>query len=119
MEWRVVTDEELGAAVTAVVEEAGHDYRYPVRDRDRGKCYYVWEGKPDCFAGRVLHFLGVSVEELAQHEETPVSEVVDDIAVDLTIGGANALEMAQGQSDQHRPWGMAAHTFRVAMGWAS
>lgn len=51
-----------------VVEDAGPGYHYPHRGTGTDACRYVYEGKPDCIGGRVLHRMGVSLDVLSLFE---------------------------------------------------
>jgi hypothetical protein len=89
-----------------VVAEAGEDYVYPP-DRpenttnDSSTCWYVWDGQPDCIAGRALFQLGVPIEVLSQYEGEPANTIPSDLDEDAI----NALDTAQVYSDMHSPWG--------------
>jgi hypothetical protein len=54
-----------------IVKEVGRDYVYP--RNERGMCFYVYRGLPDCLIGRVLNRMGMLVSELSQFEGTGAS----------------------------------------------
>jgi hypothetical protein len=99
-----------------VVEEAGPHYRYPHRGMGLSACKYVWEGKPDCIAGRVLHLMGISLDILAQFEgkwcvymradnrefPTVADHALPDIPILLTT--LRVLTQAQQRQDLGEPW---------------
>jgi hypothetical protein len=78
--------------LTAIVEEVGENFIYPRRHPSLdsnyslysllsdGVCVYVWQGKPDCIIGRLLHRLGVSLEELSACEGENASAACSRLA---------------------------------------
>lgn len=90
-----------------VVNELGSDFVYPDRPALESNldvdCYYVWKGKPDCIAARVLHKLGVSVDTLAEHEGGPCQNIPSP----LSVPALTVLGTAQQSQDERYPYGEA------------
>jgi hypothetical protein len=65
----------------AVVDEVGEDFIYRARtSNDRtmlsgNSCLYVYEGKPDCIVGKILHRMGVPLDVLSSHEGSPATQL--------------------------------------------
>lgn len=119
---RVISDLELATAVAAVVQEAGYDYVYERKRSDYGSspaCLYVWNGKPDCFVGRVLHRLGLPLEELATFESLAAYAVCERVVPGTTQAQREALTWAQNASDQGAAWGYVQQVFEQKMGLVS
>jgi hypothetical protein len=62
-----------------VVDEVGDDFIYrPHKSyllEGQYSCLYVYEGRPDCLVGKILHRMGIPLEILSQHEGMPASSV--------------------------------------------
>ncbi len=103
------------ATLQAVVDEAGHDYRYTMRMggmNNGGKaCFYVHEGEPDCIVGRVLHRLGVPLDVLRANDlagNLSVSAGAFSLEGSPVQPGREALTIlatAQRLQDQGNTWG--------------
>ena len=87
LEHRVVTLEDLRAAVLAEVAIEGEEYVYDmptirIEDDDevheRTDCVYVYDGKGSCLLGRAMIRLGVSAERLSREEEWGTSPFTFD-----------------------------------------
>lgn len=99
-----------------VVAEKGEDYVYrPPNGRD--ECVYVHNGECSCLVARVLHKLGVSIEDLARldtaSEGGGAVAVWQAIEVGLIPGltftpeAREALMSAQFAQDGFKTWGEA------------
>lgn len=102
-------------ALKQVVAEAGEEWTYVRRPNKVGMgtgCVYVFNGEPDCIAGRVLHKLGVSVEDLSIWEgkvcaQMSQAEIYKFPAVPFSDSTLNVLNTAQDASDSGYTWGHA------------
>lgn len=104
-------------ALKQVVAEAGDEWTYVRRPNKTGigtGCFYVFNGEPDCIAGRVLHKLGVSVEDLSLWEGKVCGQMAHYFAEQLDIPvipfsdpTLSILNTAQDTSDSGHTWGYA------------
>jgi hypothetical protein len=107
-----------------IVAEYGADYVYQRRqlngpDPFAPVCVYVWNGEPDCIAGKVLARMGVSIEKLASYEGSSVS-VVAPVVSNLGDAATNVLRVAQVVQDKGGTWGEAlAEAKTVARVWGA
>ena len=58
-----VTMEKVFEIADALVVEKGAGYKYDFPAGGR-QCFNVWEGKPSCIVGTIMHRLGVPVETM-------------------------------------------------------
>lgn len=112
--------------LSEVVAEAGDEFVYTMRvvnpDADAdfvavAQCVYVYGGEPDCLGAKVLHRLGMSLEDLARWEGRLVAEMSPDAALPAYLRempeapiGKHALFVlgeAQEKQDAGRNWGDA------------
>ncbi len=105
------------ATLQAVVDEAGHDFRYDMRpDTFAGMgtaCFYVnpETNEPDCIVGRVLYRLGVPLDVLRTNDlaGNPTCTVgrfsLEGSPVQLDDRILGLLRAAQQTQDRHAPWG--------------
>lgn len=114
------TVNDIARLLNEVVEEVGEDYIYPSSHRKNkgeenphGTCQYVYEGKADCIAARVLHKYGVPVEVLGSYEGSSAHFVMLSIWEDTSDEAAWGLTEAQVQQDHDAAWGKA-RDFAVA-----
>lgn len=94
-----------------VVEEAGEDYIYKPKfsgsyQDEAGyshvsppSCVYVWDGKPDCIAARVLHKLGMSLERLRCFESSTCAQMIGQVGVPIHEAALIVLGIAQHVQD--------------------
>lgn len=119
--------EMVGPAVTLTFEETvallrraqgakGKDYVYerqPIVDSEgmaTSGCVYFTEDGPSCKVGHILHYKGVTFEDMeamGQNCTTNVSELVAEkrLVVDLRTEGL--LTLVQEKQDEGMPWGRA------------
>lgn len=100
------TEQDI-AFIRAVRELVNADpgYRYPSRD---GQCYYIWNGCGDCLIGQALVQVGVSVEELATHDETAEKSAEGALTVLGSLGYSGEVchwgDRLQGLQDNDSTW---------------
>jgi len=112
-------------ALKQVVAEAGDDYVYTKKVTglsDYPGCVYVFNGEPDCLAGRVLAKLGVSTETLRNWEGKmcysmtasatahPLLDLGDNFYLEPLSFFRETMEIlgrAQGAQDSGNSWGIA------------
>jgi hypothetical protein len=113
-------------ALKQVVAEAGPDYVYQRKvvdgfNANQPACVYVFQGEPDCLAGRVLARMGVSTETLAIWEGkrcTQMSPVISTppglgvLPIHLSYPTLNVLSVAQDAQDAGKTWANALGTAR-------
>jgi len=81
-----VTYEAVLSALTEVVAAEVPEYSYEPKEGEEGtRCFYVWEGQPDCGVGRALHKLGVPLEALSEHEGVGAQSLLDHLELDEVI----------------------------------
>lgn len=100
-----------------VVAEKGEDYVYEASYTASYQCVYVLHGECSCLVARVLHKLGVSIEDLARLDTSSEGggavAVWQAIEVDLIPGltftpeAREALMSAQFAQDGFKTWGEA------------
>ena len=91
---------------------ADADFVYPAKyDPDHGmSCFYVRNGEPSCFVGKLLYNLGVTVEELECLEGNPAAALLvrlDDkgiITVDDDHRISEFLSVIQRRQDDGWTW---------------
>ena len=107
---RITTTAAL-KALRDIATEQGLDFTYERREiegREGTWCVYVYDGHPDCLAGRALWRLGVTVEQLDRFNlGYPVHWLANELALDATEEALDALSRAQTGSDQGVEWGRA------------
>ena len=102
----------------ALVAEAGEDFIYSKRgagDGYSGRCFYVFEGKPDCIVGKYLAKVGVSLDELKKADGRGFGEPADALLDRLEFNDVITIEPkaiallqeAQYHQDQGNTWGCA------------
>jgi hypothetical protein len=110
-----VTDEQVTEVIRAIVAEFGEDYVYPRFEGDG--CWYVWDGKPSCLIGRVLHRLGADIEALKSCDDLGgfQEEILVMVDIDMSDLTLTALRYAQSQQDQRHSWGEALRVYLRAI----
>ena len=58
------------------IAEKGADYVYPRDRRPHSSCLYVYNDKPDCLVGVILHKAGVPIEALRQCQSQKDSSAI-------------------------------------------
>lgn len=102
------TDEQVFATLREVVaERPEHVYEKPEGWGPDGaiQCFYVHPDGPGCLVGQVMHRLGVSLEEMSQHEGS--GPYVFQRAGHISHFAADVLETAQSSQDEGDTWGDA------------
>lgn len=114
-----VSKSDVATGLKAIVAEYGEDFVYQQRDTHFGShCVYVWQGEPDCIVGKLLHRLGVPVEQLARGDGEvghPVGllagslvEHLEELGViSAECGVSEILDRAQSRQDSGRTWGQS------------
>lgn len=92
----------------------GEDFIYQRHVGAAAECAYVHEGNPDCIVGKLLHSLGVSIEQLAEFDELRNSSAGEVLDILIQQGVITADEKAhallrfvQSYQDSQEPWGKA------------
>lgn len=94
-----------------VVAEEGSDYIYvpkPTQQYPMGACVYVYNGKPDCLAGRVLARMGVPLWVLESYEGSTINQMIVESSsrpINLTNETIHVLRQAQRAQDRGETWG--------------
>lgn len=110
---QVITDMDVVAAMADIVAEVGPDFRYETRRNEVTKlqtCFYVYQGKPDCLVGRILHKLGMSLEALQEWEFIGADVMLDSTTPsesgvpETTRNAKRLLVRAQFDSDAGTSW---------------
>lgn len=107
------TYEDLLPHFRAIVAEEGEDFIYPMRTTEHGVigCYYSWDGAPDCGVGRVLHRIGLSVDDLRTMDDMGeelgmlYSWLEQGHQIAFTAGAQTLMEWFQSWQDEGVPWG--------------
>lgn len=108
-----ITTEQVTEAIEQVVAEFGEGYTYPKEHKAaNGACQYVYDGKPDCIAGQVLHRLGVPIEQLMLWEDLACDGTVVCEAFIGDPGALLFLQAAQKVQDQGQTWGQALSEYQ-------
>lgn len=106
----ITLDKAIELAKAEIAKE-GEDFVYEWRTQENGttSCMYVYDGKPDCLVGRILHSLGVSLHELSKHEGSSSYEVMENLDADgvlsPTFDAIEFLRILQAHQDQDESWG--------------
>jgi hypothetical protein len=103
------------AVINTVVAEAGEDFKYGKKPTDASPlniCMYVWEGKADCLAARVLALLGMPLDDMAKYEGNGCDQMVhgptsgsDRPQAPVGLYGLATLRAAQNYQDRGVAWG--------------
>lgn len=117
----VIGYEEVLRGLNEAVKAKGYDYVYP-RD-ERGLCYNVFEGKPDCIVGWVLIWLGVPIEWFGP--DNRANDPIDDVCMDLrmeevvefTQEARVLMKHAQREQDGGATWGAAVTRAHLGEDW--
>jgi hypothetical protein len=95
---------------TAIIEEVGEDFVYV--PPGGLLCMYVWEYKPSCVIGKILHRLGVPLSELSGCEYQSViriPSILEDspsiAALGFTIRDWEFLRLIQVRQDEEERYG--------------
>ena len=120
----LITATQAIEALRAVVAEAGPDHIYRIPQGAR-TCRYVEQTDglpvPSCGVAKVLHRLGVPLEELSKWEGVstdtmqwptgdrmvPVEAQARGVTQLLTAGAATVLQAFQSKQDVNHSWGVA------------
>lgn len=118
---RVVTYEETLRALNEAVRERGYNYVYP--RNNRGVCYNVFQGKPDCIVGWVMIRLGVPIEWFK--EDTRENDNVGDVCRALFFqkmfefeeAALDLLTDVQISQDSGSTWGVSVTRAHLGEEW--
>lgn len=108
-----VSKSDVATGLEAIVAEYGEDFVYQQRDTLSGsRCVYVWQGEPDCIVGKLLHRLGVPVEQLARGDGKLLAGALVEHLEELGVisaedGVSEILDRAQSRQDAGRTWGQS------------
>lgn len=97
------------------VAEKGADYVY---ERDEvGRCaYFNQDGSPSCLVGHILHYKGVTIDDLkdsrawredGMNANASVAALIDSGVLDAPYSAATLLRNAQINQDSGFEWGRA------------
>lgn len=102
--------------IREIVEEVGPDFVYEKRPTPPNYtsrmhsevCLYIYENRPDCIVGKILHRLGVSIEDLQRMEgQSPVAlrKYVDSESIGIDFSMTDSLSNIQACQDRGTPYG--------------
>lgn len=117
----VIGYDEVLRGLNEAVKAKGYDYVYP-RD-ERGICFNVFEGEPDCIVGWLLVWLGVPIEWFAvdSRDIDPIRDVctvlhMEDVA-EFTPEARNLMANVQREQDGGATWGASVTRAHIGDDW--
>jgi hypothetical protein len=117
----VIGYDDVLRGLNEAVKANGYDYKYP--RTERGACYNVFDGKPDCIVGWVMIWLGVPIEwfDTDGRDNADVGEVckalflVNDIK--FSDEARDLLGWAQTYQDNGSTWGVSVTRAHLGDRW--
>ena len=111
------TVEDIRTSMQKIIDVEGEDFVYVIPNQEElgshAACLYVHDDKPSCLIGRVLHDLGMSLEDLSQYEGQDASMPAEAFGVSEHV--ADALTTAQFVQDTGETWGDALAAFERSL----
>lgn len=118
-----ITDDMVISTLKAVVaEQPDYVYAAPSHMTDDAECYYVHTDddganqRPGCVVGHVLHRLGISLDEIGEHEDEDAHAAVPALVGGLNQGTMTLLCDVQQSQDRGTPWNVALASALREMG---
>lgn len=109
-----ITDEQVIATLKEVVaEQPNYVYAAPEHMTSGTECFYVHmdadgsNQRPGCVVGHVLSRLGISLDELGEHEDAPAGAVVTRLVDGLNVVTEDLLQDVQTSQDGGNSWSEA------------
>lgn len=105
---QIITYEVAKTLLERAVEEKGEDYVFRPRN-DNGYWYFNPEdGTPGCIVGHVLHYKGITVEDIGElNVACGVGMLKDHGVIEADSQTMDLLENAQTEQDQGETWSNA------------